>query len=478
MLPLPRNMWSWLTALLAAVMVGALWRYATVEGDTLSLLENAEGLLRCLRESRWTCAEAGKFPAYQLLLAVSLRSIGISADIVGLCLARLSILAYLGVLAITWHLLTRQSRVVAGTAVVVLIAGLPLHYANRSFGEMAATFFTLAFAASWLQGKTMLVGLTALLVALTKETAFPFLAVLALVCVVVRFPESLNARELWHRERPHLMVMSVGIALAILVALTLNLFRFGKVYNASYLAEAAMHPSFGTQLNMFVALWLAPNAGLLFFWPMFVIVLLCILFAVRHLASTRPGALTAFWSVVAFLALLTAFYASWWGPFGWWAWGQRLILPWLPASLFVLCFAYAAPLEASILRLLRTPARTALLTAVVIICALPHVASIFRSDQLIAWTFESHPSCGVPETPQTRDNYYHCIEAVAWTGPWTLLHAYSLLLHPFVRLRALTHAGLLALGGAALYRESVSARSRAFVRSAPPPSPAGARPPG
>ncbi len=471
------NKWSWLAALFATVMIGALWQYAYVESDTSSLLDNADGFLGCLRDGRWrTCEAAGKFAAFQLLLAAALRSVGISMD-VGLFLARLSIVEYLGVLAITWRQLKRRSRLVAGTAVLVLVAGLPLHYANRSFGEMGAAFLTLAFVASWLEGKTTLVGFTALLAALSKETAFLLLAVLGIVCAIVRFSGARDAWELWHRERPRLTAMTIGIAVAVFLAIGLNLFRFGKPYNAVYLAEAAMGPSLKTQLHLFVALWLAPNAGLLFFWPMFVIVMLSIPFAVRHVASIRAGARTAFWSVLAFLTLVTAFHAWWWAPFGWWAWGQRLMLPWLPASLFILCFAYSVQLETSIVRLLRTPARAAWLTAIVIILALPHVASIFRSDELIASTFERHPSCGLPDTQQTHDRYYGCIEAIAWTGPWTLLHAYSLLLHPFVRLRALVYAGLLALGGAALYRESVSARSRAFVRSTQPPSAAGAPPP-
>ncbi len=136
-----------------------------------------------------------------------------------------------------------------------------------------------------------------------------------------------------------------------------------------------MGPAFQRQLNTFFALWLAPNAGLLFFWPLFVGVLLSVPFAVsRYSSITSAGALAAFWGVALLLVLVTGFCARWWAPFGWWAWGQRLTIPWLPASLLVLCFAYQAELERLIVRLLRTPARAAWLTAVLIALALPHVA--------------------------------------------------------------------------------------------------------
>ncbi len=449
---LKRDRRTWLTVVLGLLMVGALAQYAFVDGDTSTLLDNAEGILRCLREDRaLVCPAGGLFPPFQLLLAIPLRSLGVSRALVGLFLARLSIVAFLGVLAITWSILRARSRAVATMAVLVIASGLPLHYANRSFGEMAAAFLTLAFAASWLKGKTVVVGATAFLAALTKEPAFLFISLLGFICAVVRCSNKLDLRELWRGERARFGMMAIGSVLAVLVSMAFNLFRFGVPYNAAYLDFVPIGPPFKNQLNLFVALWLAPNAGLVFFWPLLVIAFLSIPFAVRKYSSSS-GNLTPFWGVALLLALITAICSGWWAPFGWWAWGQRLTVPWLPASLLVLCFAYSREIERLILRWLRTPARAALLTTIVIVVALPHVASVFRSDELIHGAFSNHPDCSEPTSPETRGSYYRCVEALAWTEPSPLVHAYRVLLHPFVRLRALIYAALLVIGGTSLYR--------------------------
>jgi hypothetical protein len=350
-------------------------------------------------------------------------------------------------------------------AVLVLTSGLPLHYANRSFGEMVAAFFTVAFVASWFEGRTVLVGTTALLAALTKETAFPFLALLGLVCSIVCGPAVPGRRALWTSQRARFQAMAVGIAVAIFVSIALNLFRSGVAYNPAYLGYTPIKPPVATQLRLFFALWFAPNAGLLFFWPLFVIMFLSIPLAVRWYSPNRPPrTLAPFFGVALLLTLLTALLAGWWAPFGWWAWGQRLTVPWLPASLLALCFAYSAELEMLILQLLRTRLRAALLTAIVIVLALPHVASIFRSAQLIHDTFAHQPDCDEPAPSEIEvARYYRCVERLAWTDPSPLIRAYRLLPHPFVRMRALIYSALLAVGGASLYRAARETGLRASL---------------
>jgi hypothetical protein len=385
---------------------------------------------------------------------VPLITLGVSRDLVGSLLAYLSILAYLGVLAVTWRILRTRSRALAGTAVLVLTSGLPLHYANRSFGEMPAAFLTLAFAAAWLEGKTILVAVSAFFAALTKEPAPLLLAMLGVICGGVRCRSLASVTKLWILERGRFQILAVSVGLATLLAITLNLFRFGVPYNLSYFGFLPIGPPIKDQLNLFLALWLAPNAGLLFFWPLFVTLFLSIPIAVRkHSSSSEGRVLAPFWGTAVLLAIVTALCAAWWAPFGWSAWGQRLMLPWLPASLLVLCVAYSAELESVILRALRSPGRWALLTAIVIVLGLPHLISIFRSDELIEGALGNHPDCAEPSGPERREPYYRCVEALAWTEPSPIIHAYRLLAHPFVRWRALLYSALLALGGARLYRE-------------------------
>jgi hypothetical protein len=271
---------------------------------------------------------------------------------------------------------------------------------------------------------------------------------LGVVCALARCPRGATAKEVWRQERRRFAVSATGIGLGVLLSIGLNLFRFGKPYNVAYLGEAALGPPLRTQVRLFAALWLAPNAGLLFFWPLFVAAVMSVPFIVQRYSSAKQtGVLRPYWGLVFLLVLATGLCAQWWAPFGWWAWGQRLMIPWLPAILLVICFAYVPEFQAMISRLISTRWRAVGLTAAVAILALPHVCSVFRSEQLIAQAFDKFLTC-------PPASYYDCLEAAAWTDPSPLLHAYRLLLHPFVRLRALLYCGLLALGGAALYRST------------------------
>jgi hypothetical protein len=106
-----------------------------------------------------------------------------------------------------------------------------------------------------------------------------------------------------------------------------------------------------------------------------------------------------------------------------------------------------------VLQSLRTPLRAAVLTAIVIVLGLPHVASIFRSAQIIHDTFAQRPDCDEPAPSEMEiARYYRCVERLAWTQPSPLVRAYRLLPHPFVRMRALIYSALLALACASLYR--------------------------
>jgi hypothetical protein len=450
----PWNKWSWIALVLGALMMGALAQYAFVEGDTVSLLNDTDGILQCLRKGVRPCTNGGKFPPLQLLLTVPMRSVGLSADAIGTFLARVSLGAYLGLLGVTWRVLRPRSRSVGTMAILVLTSGLLIHYATRSFVEMAAAFLTVSFVAGWLQGKTFIVGTAGFFAALSKETAFPFLILLAVVCALARCPRGATATEIWRREWRRFAASVSAIGLGVLLSIGLNLFRFGKPYNLAYLGEAGLGPPLRTQVRLFAALWLAPNAGLLFFWPLFVAVLASVPFVVQRYSSAKQtGALRPYWGLVVLLVLVTGLCARWWAPFGWWAWGQRLMIPWLPAILSLLGFAYAPELKAMISHLVSTRLRAIGLTAAVAILALPHVCSIFRSEELIAQAFAKYVSC-------PPGSYYDCLEAAAWTDPSPLLHAYRLLLHPFVRLRVLLYCGLLALGGAALYQSTRSLAPR------------------
>jgi len=449
---------GWLGVVAGVLMVGALVKYRFIEGDTHVMLDTLDGVLRCVSEGRWVrCDEAGKWPVFQYAPSVLLRGLGVSRDRVGDFLACLSIAAFVGLLGITWRTLASRSRPVAIFALLVLGSGLFLHYANRSFGEMVAAFFAVALAASWLRRRGVgLVALLAFLTSLTKETAFPFIGLLGVTCVLARRTPGQSWRSLLREERGRLVGTALGVALGVAVSAGVNYFRFGVPYNAAYLEEATMAPPVFFQLDFFAALWVAPNAGLLFFWPLLVLTLLALPVAVWR-RGRRSGTATDWLPLrvlEVMLVLLTAFLARWWAPFGWWAWGSRLILPWMPAVLLMALYVYAEDARELVRPLVASRARVVGLVVVVSLLALPHVASIFLSNEVINTAFASRGVCITPDTPERYAEFFPCLHDTAWVHPSPLLHGYRLVPHRHVRLRALLVVLLVACAGAWLWRES------------------------
>ncbi|WNG37592.1 hypothetical protein F0U61_30820 [Archangium violaceum] len=445
-------------------MLGALARYVYREADTEQLLGSLDGILGCFSEGRWVhCTNAGKWPLFQYLPALPLRWLGMSLEGIGRVLSYFSLAAFVALLVVSWRTLAPRSRPVAVMAELVLCSGLFIHYSNRSFGEMVSAFLSAALAAAWLRRRGAgLVAVLAFLTSLTKETAFPFIGLIGVTCAAVHRAPGTSWLALLRAERNRLLGAALGTVLGLALFVAANFFRYGLPYNITYFQEASWGPSLAFQLENSVALWLAPNAGLLFFWPLLVLMLVALPVAVWK--QRREGA-TVGWEPLGglgvMIVLLTVFLARWWAPFGWWAWGSRLILPWMPAVLLVALYAYAEAAGSLIRPLVATRVRAGVLTLVLIAVTLPHVASIFRSNEIIHTAMTSRGECVTPNTPATHEPYYRCIRMLAWEGPFTLANAYSFVPHPQVRLRALLATLLAAVGGAWLWRVTRPSSARA-----------------
>lgn len=441
----------WLGLCTAAIALGLLYgwvRYGYVEGDTWTLLKGTEGLRECLANGGRPCPAAGKFPLLQLVPALVLRELGMAPYYVGRSFSTLNTLGFAAAVVLMGFTLARRHAALGLATIMVLLSGYVMHFASRSFSEMPAAVLAIALAWSWLEGRTPWVGVAAFLLGLSKETAFPFEALLGVTCAVSRWPGT-PVRELWHRERPRFLALGGGMALAAALAAGLNVYRFGSPLNAMYLEEATWGPTAAVQLRDFAGLWVAPNGGVLFFWPAFaaLLVALPILMRGSPTRDLRPWA-----GAVLLLLLLTASLARWWAPFGWWCWGPRFLVPWAPALLLVLAFAYAEPLERTLVAALASPARVVLFTAALTLLALPHVSSVFRGNNIIWDMFHFRGGCYGQEHEASRVAYYRCLELQAWSDPSPLARGYREVIHPFVRFRALLMIALMALLGVRLNR--------------------------
>ena len=214
--------------------------------------------------------------------------------------------------------------------------------------------------------------------------------------------------------------------LSVAVGAGLNLIRYGTPRNAYYLDPGLRTTSVERVLELGAGLFVAPNGGVLLFWPLATLLVAMLLAApvvraVRGATSWREAWPSA--ALLLVVAGLTVGLATWWAPFGWWAWGPRLSLPWVLPIVLVAVAAFGSALSPFLARAL-TPAAGLVAGAIlVVVAALPHVGLVWRPRTIGDFFFRAEtaacPGGGPPPTPE----YYDCLGERMWTRHPILLDA-------------------------------------------------------
>jgi hypothetical protein len=311
--------------------------------------------------------------------------------------ARTTVLALLSVAGVVGSvILARVVLARAGQAawfwgfLFVAISGPILAYARTTAGEMLAMGLVVCLvAATALRAPPAVVALAALAASLTKETAYPFLAALGLLGLV------LARRRTGMPIRRHVVWGAGGLAAGIVMASLFNIVRFGSVLNTNYLEPELRTPGIGRKLEYALAVLVSPSGGIFVFWPAASILLLtaCLLplaYRSRRNLDPRPALV-----IVAVVIGLSIGFASWWTPFGWSAYGPRFTLPWLLPLVLIALVAYAEPLGNLAGRLLARPWRLLLVFAAAFAFALPHIGHMWRHEPTGRF-FAVTPPCDAP----------------------------------------------------------------------------------
>jgi hypothetical protein len=213
-------------------------------------------------------------------------------------------------------------------------------------------------------------------------------------------------------------VIAIGTAAGVALNAGFNIVRFGTVRNTEYMRTELYAPNVRVFGRLFSAQWFAPNGGLAWFWPLAPLLVITIAIACSRRGGPMSWQRVAVPVVAALLIGQVALLATWWAPFGWYAWGPRLVLPLVPAILVAACVLGARDATAGFARFLtgRWLMPGGLATIVV---GLPQAVVVFHG--LAVSQFFSHPLCvgtGVLVAP-TR--YYDCLLRTAWSKrPWML----------------------------------------------------------
>jgi hypothetical protein len=330
-----------LLVLLVAMGAREFDRGGVLTTDTLNVLDSTAGLDRCIEEGDTSCEEMGRWPPLQYIPALAFKRLGATYTGTGNDLVYLNGLAVLGIIALLW----------AAGGPLAALAGIVsplLWYGAAGFAEALAGFLTLLLVIGSARGsRPWLVGVAAFGAVISKETALPFVVALGALAITLRPPE---------RRRGAAIALGAGaLAGALLIALV-NLSRYGVPWNEYYVDPDWGVDGLGWRIDFFGAQLAAPNAGLLWFWPLAAIGL-ALAGAGAARAARRGGTLRGRHGVVlgalAVFAVVLFSFASWWAPFGWVAYGARLMVPWVPAVLALVVMAWAPELRESVGRAMR-----------------------------------------------------------------------------------------------------------------------------
>jgi len=410
------------------VLVGIVWWSAakapSVHGDTAVLVRGSAVANRCLAHGQFIHCDAwfhdhptndsrvgvASYPLFQYLPAMALRGADVSLESTLRVLVALNALSLGAIGVLAWLTLRRHSPPLwAPLVTVALLASPLLWYGRVAFGEeLAAALILAAVAAAIFEVSPIWLGLVVVLASTTKETNPPFVFALVAVCVLARGV----ARDKGRRNR--LLAAMVGAGIGFVLNAGFNVFRYGVPRNVDYTRPALYAPNVGTAAKVFGAEWFAPNGGLVWWWPLApaLILAVAIIVVCRKEPWTRQRIAAPIVALLFFAQLLLL--AWWWSPFGWMAWGPRLIIPMTPALLVAVCVLGAPFATTAMARFLRSLWLIPVgLLAIAV--GLPQALALNYGLALSKFFGPTLPGCADGRITTNRPLYYHCMLETAWS---------------------------------------------------------------
>ncbi|MDQ1512030.1 MAG: hypothetical protein QOG50_3874 [Actinomycetota bacterium] len=417
--------------LVVAVLLIDLWvalRHPFFYGDSKHVVIGAQKIVDCFHQEvfthcdKWAGGQAGPhggvapvgaWPLLQYVPAVALRWLGLGPSATLRVLIVIDALALWVMSGLLWITVRRTGATAwAPLLAVAMLASPLLWYGVAAFGEaLAAAIVVAAIAAALLRGPPVLVGGLVALASIAKETNPAFVLALVVICVVAQTTRRPEAKP---ASRRLLVAAVVGAILGVAANAAFNVVRFGSVRNTIYLAPFKRTHDAAVVARAFAAQWVAPNGGLLWFWPCSIaIVGLTVAGAIWTLQRTGASWRTAAPLLVAGVSIVYVVgLSTWYSPFGWFAWGPRLMVPLVPAMLLMCCVLAS---ERATYVLHRFMAGRALWPAALPVIALggAEVAVLFQPSVMSDF-FGLSRGCVIPIVARNPHAYYRCFDFHAW----------------------------------------------------------------
>lgn len=389
--------------------------FPSFEYDTSLLVDGAFALKRCLNEGKFIeCQQVYYFPLLQYLPSLLGTEIGASKEAILGALLKINLFAFL--LGVVGSAITLKK--LRGSAPALFFVAFALispwsWYARTTFSEGLGAALLIGLIIALVRSSAWGVLLFSFGAGISKDTAFPFVFLLGVTSTLF-LPRQMRTRKLYG-------VLTLGVIGAALSGLFFNFFRYGQWTNRYHFDPALFVPSLKQHSLYFMSLWVSPNGGLLFFFPLFFTLLLLSILHFGSLAGlkkifkprTYSESLIPFAIALIFLGL-TAGFSKWYAPTGWVALGPRLIFPWIPASMLLLLLMADSK---SLLRLNH-------LSLALLPLGIAEFASLYRPD-VYTHFFSPSPLCPRPAVIQKEPEfYYHCMNHALWGSERWILSDY------------------------------------------------------
>ena len=276
------------------------------------------------------------------------------------------------------------------------------------------------------------------LAAVTKETAAPFLFLIGLLGLFRR-------HDAPRSKAAYVAVLLLACGAGVAMNSLFNYFRYDSIFNVQLLAREFRVDTLEQQAINFAGIWLSPNGGVIPFWPSFALVCVVILTAA---VTTRSYSQAGAWPARVLAALifgLTLGLSSWYAPLGWIAWGPRLMLPWLPAIVYLACYFYSDVFERGAASLTANPWRLWMATAFFVVFALPHVVAVLDPRVLSAMFQPDDVFPRMMTVQGDRTEYFAQSNHFMWSKGSMLVNCYEWVLHPRFRDKLLLYVVCMAV---------------------------------
>lgn len=166
--------------------------------------------------------------------------------------------------------------------------------------------------------------------------------------------------------------------------------------------------------------------------------------ATRWCSSTIPDR----FSIACALASSTAArscISSWYAPHGWIAWGPRLLLPWLPAIVYLTCYFYPNAIEQGAASLGANPWRVSIAFAFFAAFALPNFFEVLDTRLLQTLFQPDHVFPHPMPIQEDRAGYFAYVNYLMWSKRSMLIDCYDWVLHRSFRDRLLLYVACMAV---------------------------------